>query len=59
MWKLVAEAAALGVALVTTWLDSKGVQITPQQLAEKAQKYIDLNQKDLNTEESRDDDRWD
>jgi hypothetical protein len=56
--KLLMEAGGLALALLTTWLQSKGVKVSPQELAKKADKYLLLNQKDLTTEEGRDDDRW-
>lgn len=59
MWmKLAAEGVALALALATTWLNNNGVKITTKELGENAQKFIDLNQKDLSTAEGRDDDAW-
>ena len=56
--KLAAEGVALGLALLTTYLNANGVKVTTQELRDKAQKYLDANQKDLTTEEGKDDDGW-
>lgn len=59
MWlKLLGEALSLGLALGVTWLNGKGASVSCDQISKNAQKYIEENQKDLDTEEKRDDDRW-
>jgi hypothetical protein len=59
MWmKLLTEGVSLALALGATYLNSKGEKVSIQDIADKAQKYIDANQKDLDSEENKDDDRW-